>query len=80
VAVAGDMVGWVVEVPTGKAAGRTGPGNSVVGTANNADYRPLNFRNPALESAVVVGEQKGLGFSQGTKGLSRTRSQGKQAR
>jgi len=60
VAVAGDMVGSVVEVATEKAVGRTGPGNSsIVDTASN-DYCPSKFRNPALGSAVVVGEQKGF--------------------
>ena len=59
-AVAGDMVGWVVEVPTAKAVGRTGPGNSLIVGTTRSDYCPSNFRNPALGSAVVVGEQKGF--------------------
>lgn len=64
-AVTEDMVGSVVgvEVATGKAVGRTGPGNSsFVDTASN-DYCPSKFRNPALESPVVVGEQKGFQVS-----------------
>ena len=60
VAVAGDMVGSVVEVATGKAVGRTGPDNSLIVDTASSDYCPSRFRNPALESAVVVGEQKGF--------------------